>query len=175
MFNKNYSLIPVIVAIVIIPQLLFWWLAPSTADSYMAVYVGSTILTIAVPVAAFMTYWFSNLRRSAGLFVVSGILEILTISLAILLLGTNASVRTAIFSMVITALVCSMVLIPMIHSVLKSQRQGVIPDPITSDLGNYTETYVPEPATRVQPHYSVPVTTARQTASVGTPLPPRNR
>lgn len=173
MINKNYSLIPVIAAVVIIPQLLFWWLAPSTADAYMAVYIGSSMLTIAVPVSAFMTYWYSNMRKTAGLFIISIILEIAIISLSVLLLGTNASVRTSIFSLVITALVCSMVLIPMISSVLKPQRQGVIPDSVLSDLGNYAEPYNPEPVTRVQPHYSVPVATPRQSASVGTPLPPR--
>lgn len=175
MITKNYSLIAVIAAIIIIPQLLFWWLAPSSADSYLAVYIGCTILTIAVPVSAFMTYWNSNMRKTAGLFIVSGILELLVISLAVLLLGTDASVRTTVFALVITALVCSMVLVPFIHSVLKPQSHGVIPDPIVSNLGNYTEPYTPEPIVRVQPHYSVPVNTVRQTASVETPLPPRNR
>ena len=175
MITKNYSFIPVIAAIVIIPQLLFWWLAPSAADSYMTVYVGCTIITIAIPVSAFMAYWKSNLRKTAGLFIVSSILEVLVISLAVLLLGTNASIRTAVFSLAIAALVCAMILIPFISSVLKPQSQGIVPDPIVSNLGNYAEPYTPEPIARVQPHYSVPVNTARQTASAGTPLPPRNR
>ena len=174
MITKNYSFISVIAAVVIIPQLLFWWLAPSTAESYMAVYVGCTVLTLVIPVAAFMTYWNSNLRKTAGLFVVSGILELLVVLLAILLLGTNASVKTSVFSLVIAALVCAMILVPFINSVLKARSQGVIPDSAVN-LGNSTESYISEPVTRVQPHYSVPVTTVRQTASTGTPLPPRNR
>ena len=102
MTRKNYSMIPVLAAIVMIPQFLFWWLAPVTAAARLAVYIGGTILTIGIPVAYLMTYWNSNLRKAAGLSVVCCILETAVVALAALLLGINVSVRSAIFAFIIT-------------------------------------------------------------------------
>lgn len=41
MTRKNYSLIPVLAAIVLIPQALFWWLAPAAAAARLAVYMAA--------------------------------------------------------------------------------------------------------------------------------------
>ena len=62
MTRKNYSLIPVLAAIVLIPQALFWWLAPAAAAARLAVYIGGTLLTVGIPVAYLVTLWNSNLR-----------------------------------------------------------------------------------------------------------------
>ena len=56
MTRKNYSLIPVLAAIVLIPQALFWWLAPAAAAARLAVYIGGTLLTVGIPVAYLVTY-----------------------------------------------------------------------------------------------------------------------
>lgn len=94
MTRKNYAIIPVLAAIVMIPQCLFWWLAPMTAVAHLAVYIGGTILTIGIPVAYLMTYWNSNLRKASGLSVVCCVLEIAVVALSALLLGINVSVRS---------------------------------------------------------------------------------
>ena len=150
MTRNDYSLIPVLGAIVLIPQLLFWWLAPISAVPRLAVYIGGTFLTVSIPAAYFLTYWNSNFRKTAGLFVVSCVLEAWAIALSALLLGINAAVRSAVFAFVITTLVYLIILIPMIHSALKTPRQGV------------------------QPQHPAPAHEPRR-ASAGQPLPPRTR
>ena len=177
MTHKNYTLIPILVAIILIPQLLFWWLAPTTATSYLAVYIGGTLLTVGIPLAYYLTYWNSNLRKTAGLSVVAGILEIVVVALCALLLGIDASIRSTVFALIITALVCLIVLIPMITSALKTQKQGVYPAPVsrwpidqaepTNDNDN-SPTYEDQ-SQKPMPHHTI------QKTSVHKPLPPRNR
>lgn len=177
MTRKNLSLIPVIAAIVMIPQVLFWWLAPVTATARFAVYIGGTILTVGISVAYLMTYWNSNLRRSAGLSAVCGVLETAVVALSALLLGINVSVRSAVFAFIITTLVCLIVLIPLISASLKRQRQGVysasIPsEPIsqpTRDIRNRGDNTHDS-----QPHSDNPSRMHHQTTA-SKPLPPRNR
>ena len=177
MTRKNLSLIPVLAAIVMIPQLLFWWLAPVTATARLAVYLGGTILTVGIPVAYLMTYWSTNLRKTAGLSVICCALEAAVVVLSALLLWINVSVRSAVFAFIITALFCMIVLIPLINVVLK-QRQGVesaaIPaEPISQPMrGNWDHS---DHASDAQPNSStIPSHMPHQTPS-SKPLPPRNR
>ena len=177
MTHINYSLIPVLAAIVMIPQFLFWWLAPEAAAARLAVYIGGTLLTIGIPVAYLMTYCKSNLRKAAGLAVVCCILEISVIILSVLLLAFNASVRSAVFAYIITALVCLIVLVPMITASIKPQRQGIYPDEIPAEP---TIRPMNEMRNRVHRIPDVPshlqgsshISQQRQTSK---PLPPRNR
>ena len=170
-------MIPVLAAIVMIPQFLFWWLAPVTAAARLAVYIGSTILTIGIPVAYLMTYWNSNLRKAAGLSVVCCILETAVVALSALLLGINVSVRSAIFAFIITTLVCLIVLIPLINAALKQQRQGVYSATIPSepigqpahDIQNHSDR-----SPGGQSHSTIPSRMPRQVPT-SKPLPPRNR
>lgn len=177
MTRKNYSMIPVLAAIVMIPQFLFWWLAPVTAAARLAVYIGGTILTIGIPMAYLMTYWNSNLRKAAGLSVVCCVLETAVVALSALLLGINVSVRSAIFAFIITTLVCLIVLIPSINAALKQQRQGVYSTAIPSepigqpahDIQNHGDCFP-----NGQPHSTIPSRMPRQVPT-SKPLPPRNR
>lgn len=177
MTRKNYSMIPVIAAIVMIPQFLFWWLAPVTAAARFAVYIGGTILTIGIPVAYLMTYWNSNLRKAAGLLIVCCVLETAVVALSALLLGINVSVRSAIFAFIITTLVCLIVLIPLINAALKQQRQGVYSAAIPSEP-------IGQPANDIQNHgdrspggqsYSTIPSRMHHQVPTSKPLPPRNR
>ena len=177
MTSKNYSLIPVLAAVVMIPQLLFWWLAPAAAETRLAVYVGGSLLTFGIPAAYFVTYWNSDLRQTMGLFVVCCVLDAAVVSLSAVLLGIDASVRSAVFAFVITALICLIVLTPLINATLKRQRQGVYSASISvepSDLPMHdihndndhvpgTQAYDPIPSR--MPHQGSPQK----------PLPPRNR
>lgn len=177
MTRKNYSLIPVLAAIVLIPQFLFWWLAPAAATARLAVYIGGTLLTVGIPVAYLVTYWNSNLRKTAGLSVVYCILETAVIALSALLLGIDVSVRSAVFAFIITTLVCLIALIPLINAMLKQQRQGVYSASIPVEPSNQPVREVQDHsdrATSLQPHNPIPTRMPHQ-ATASKPLPPRNR
>lgn len=177
MTRKNYSLIPVLAAIVLIPQFLFWWLAPAAATARLAVYIGGTLLTVGIPVAYFVTYWNSNLRKAAGLSVICGILETAVIALSALLLGIDVSVRSAVFAFIITTLVCLIALIPLINAALKQQRQGVYSAAIPAEPDNQPVRDIQDhsdSATGLQPHNPIPSRIPHQ-ATASKPLPPRNR
>ena len=97
MTRKNYSMIIVLAAITIIPQLLFWWLAPSSATAHLAVYIGGTILTVGVPASYLLAYLNSNIRRTSGLLIVSSVLQIVTMIISVLLrLCTTVRIFTII-------------------------------------------------------------------------------
>lgn len=170
-------MIPVLVAIVMIPQFLFWWLVPVTAAARLAIYIGGTILTVGIPVAYLMTYWNSNLRKTTGLSVACGVLETAVVALSVLLLGINVSVRSAVFAFIITTLVCLIVLIPLISAALKQQRQGVCSAAIPSesisqpahDIQNHDER-----SPGGQLHSAIPSRMPHQVPT-SKPLPPRNR
>lgn len=177
MTRKNYSMIPVLAAIAMIPQFLFWWLAPVTADARLAVYIGGTILTIGIPVAYLMTYWNSNLRKAAGLSGACCVLETAVVALSALLLGINVSVRSAIFAFIITTLVCLIVLIPLINAALKQQRQGIYSattpeEPISQPVRDIQNRGDRTPS--VQSHGTIPSNMPHQ-VSTSKPLPPRSR
>lgn len=180
MAHRNYSLIPVVAAIILIPQLFFWWLAPVAAAARLAVYIGGTVLTVAIPAAYLATYYNSNLRKAAGLAVICFVLEIAVVVLCVLLLALDVSVRSAVFALVITTLVCLIALIPMINAVLKQQRQGVYSDAIAVEPmqpSNQPFRAAQDPgdcAAGLQPHSPIPARMPYQ-AAAGKPLPPRNR
>lgn len=178
MTRKNYSMIPVTVAIIMIPQFLFWWLTPVTAAARLAVYIGGTALTIGIPLAYLMTYWKSNLRKSTGLLVVCSVLEIVVVALSTLLIGINISVRSAVFAFIITTLVYLIVLIPLISDTLKQQRQGVystsIPaEPISQSVRD-TQNCIDRTPDDQQSHSVIPSNMSHQIPT-RKPLPPRNR
>lgn len=160
---KNYALIPALAAIILIPQLLFWWLAPASASAWTAVYIGGTILTIGIPAACFLAYWKSNIRETAGVLLVSGILDAASIGICVLLLAIDATSRSAIFALVIMILVSMIFLVPMISAALRPKQQGIVP----ISVSNVSET---------AEYQRIPVPARRTMVVVeGKPLPPRNR
>ena len=177
MTRKNYSLIPVLAAIVMIPQVLFWWLAPAAATARLAVYIGGTLLTVGIPVAYLVTYWNSNTRKAAGLSVVCCVLETAVVALSALLLGIDVSVRSVVFAFIITTLVCLIILIPLINSTLRQQRQDIYSAAIPSEPSNQSMCDIQDHhdrASGVQPQN--PISSRMQHQShTSKPLPPRNR
>ena len=177
MTRKNYYLIPVLIAVVLIPQCLFWWLAPTEASARLVVYIGGTLLSSAIPVAYFVTYWNSNLRQTAALSVVCGILESAVVALSALLLWIDVSVRSATFAFIITTLGCLITLIPLINTALRQQRHGVytatIPvepsDQLVRDAQDHNDC-----AVGLHPYHPIPSHMLHQ-ATASKPLPPRNR
>ena len=177
MTRKNYSLIPVLAAIVLIPQFLFWWLAPAAAAARLAVYIGGTLLTVGIPVAYLATYWNSNLRKAAGLSVVCCVLEVAVVALSALLLGIDASVRSTVFAFIITTLVCLIVMVPLISAALRQQRQGVYSAAIPVEPSNQPIRDIQDHGDRstgLQSQNPIPSRMPHQ-ATASKPLPPRNR
>ena len=177
MTRKNYSLFLALVAIILIPQFLFWWLAPVAATARLVVYIGGTLLTIGIPVVYLVTYLNSNLRKTAGLSVVCCILETAVVALSALLLGIDVSVRSAVFVFIITTLVCFIALILLLNAALKQQRQGIysaaVPvessDQLIGDVQAHSER-----ASGLRPNNPISSHMPHK-ASAGKPLPPRNR
>lgn len=170
--NKNYSLIPVVMAIMIIPQLLFWWLAPVTNARYV-IYAGGTILTIGIPAAFLVTYWNSNLCKTTGLSVVCSFLEILAVVLSAVLLEMHASVRTAVYVFMIALMVCVIILIPLINSVLKLQRHGIYSENFLEGSGDQLMQEIQDSSD--YSHDLIGECTMNRPHSGKLPLPPRNR
>lgn len=174
--RRNYTSIPVLVAIILIPQLLFWWLAPVRTITDLAVYGGGTVLTILIPAVYFLAYLKSGVRKTAGLAVVCGVLDLASIALSALLLGMHASLRSVVFAFVIATLVYVILLLPMIVSAVRTPRQGVYavaPEapvapsaPDSPAYAGHTADVQPPVSTSAPPH-RVPVGSK--------PLPPRNR
>lgn len=65
MTTKNYyAVLPVLTASLLIPQLLFWWLAPLAAIARLTIYLGGTLITSAVIATLFVSYWKCGLRKT---------------------------------------------------------------------------------------------------------------
>lgn len=174
---RNPSLIPILAAIVMIPQLLFWWLAPGAAAARLAVYIGGSLLTLAIPLCWLLTCWNSNLRKTAGLSLVAGVLELAVVVLSAVLLAINATVRSAVFALLILALVCLILLLPLICAALKQPWQGICSasvsgEPNRPQLRIREDAPASAPVCRQQPAVSE---TVPRTPAVSKPLPPRNR
>ena len=175
MTRKIYSMIPVLAAIAIIPQLLFWWLAPTSASSHLAVYIAGTVLTISIPLVDFIVYCNSNIRKTFSVLVVSGVLQAVTVILSALLLWLNVSIRSTVFAFLIATLVYLMVLVPMIISALGSQREGVAPiDDVEERVVPSTETVCRQSGEESEVR-NTGVARMPERASNSRPLPPRNR
>lgn len=171
MTNKNYAMLPVLTAILLIPQLLFWWLAPLTAIARLAIYLGGTLITSAVIATLFVSYWKCGMRKTAGLAVTSGILEIATIIACALMLVVNVTVRSAIYALAITGLIHLIVLVPMVCSVFKPERAVVAALDSAVD-GTLPVVTAPETPNRPM----VPARESRLQPGNGyKALPPRNR
>ena len=146
MNRNNYASITILTSIMLMPQLFFWWLAPQTADSYWAVFACGTFFTLVIPAVCFAVYVNSNIRESACLIVVSGIIEIVTIALTITLLALNASIRTTLFVFGIELLVSLLVIVPFAYSILNGHRNqdNGINNTMTIDYRNLSDNYEPK-------------------------------
>ena len=174
MMKKNYTSIPILIGIILIPQLLFWWLAPQRAMAFYVAYIGMTLVTTGIPVACFLANWKSCIRRSAGLFIVGSFLEIVGMGITAWILADNATFRSALFAYAIIILAITIIMIPMISTAVKRQKQGVLPFETTDRT--------PEPASQETPcrnadsrplHNPTPRTVNHMRTAQA--LPPRNR
>lgn len=173
MTTKNYAMLPVFAAILLIPQLLFWWLSPLMAVARLVIYFGTTFINCAAIITLFTAYWKLGLRKAAGLAVATGILETATLITCAILLVMNVTIRSAVYTLSITGLIHLIVLIPMVCSVFKPGRVAV------SALDSFSEdtaSVVSHPETQTPP--VIPKRNESNRVNTGSSykaLPPRNR
>ena len=127
MKRTNIPSILVLASVILIPQLLFWWLTPENIPGRQTVYVFGTILTVGLPLMTFLAYHMAGLRKSAGLGVVTVILDVTAMIVSAILLATNASPRTCVFVFMIMILAFTIFLAPFFVSSVKREQNGVIP------------------------------------------------
>ena len=84
---------------VLLPQLLFFWLAPQDAAARWAVYIVGTVLTFLLTCMSFGVCWYAGARRGAAMAAVSGVFDAAVVGVCAALLASDASVRTALFSL----------------------------------------------------------------------------
>ena len=166
--NTFYEGIPVLFSLVLIPQLLFYWLVPVTAAARMVVYGIGTALTVAAPVTAFAAYHRYGLRRSMGVAITAGVLEAIAVAVCVALLMVDAAVRSAAFALSIVALLYLAGLTPMVRSAAGMAAHETVSGG-DRDSG-------PSAAHRSAAERPAPPAPRRTGSRTGTPaLPPRNR
>ena len=189
MTNSKFTiaLIPVLLSVILLPQLFYYWLAPASAVSHVPVYYLGSLLTTIPPIISFAAYWLFGLRKSAGLAIMACILELIAITVCILLLVVDASIRSSLFALTITLLVYLICLLPMFISAMKPNRISVSPiEPIEQhDDYHNSEFESHQNARHVGNNESSLRGTMRPTsnesennrnsATPSVPLPPRNR
>ena len=99
MNKKIIMLIPVF-GLFIIPQLLYFWLAPDVACN-IVIYCFGTVLTISHLILSYTLAIKREIRVIAGVVTVGTIVWIIDLIAGAILLGVNASVRTSVFSLLI--------------------------------------------------------------------------
>lgn len=87
------------IGVVLLPQLLFFWLAPQDAAVRWAVYIVGTVLTFLLTCMSFGVCWYAGVRRGAAMAAVSGVFDAAVVGVCAALLASDASVRTALFSL----------------------------------------------------------------------------
>lgn len=87
------------IGVVLLPQLLFFWLAPQDAAARWAVYIVGTVLTFLLTCMSFGVCWYAGVRRAAAMAAVSGVFDAAVVGVCAALLDSDASVRTALFSL----------------------------------------------------------------------------
>lgn len=87
------------IGVVLLPQLLFFWLAPQDAAARWAVYIVGTVLTSLLTCMSFGVCWYVGVRRGAAMAAVSGVFDAAVVGVCAALLASDASVRTALFSL----------------------------------------------------------------------------
>ena len=128
--HRKLTAIPVYIALVLIPQILFFWLAPYTAGNYFAVYIGLSLITAGISTTVFFLYLFCGLRRTAGAGVAGFTFEIAAGIMAVILFSFLTDIRSAIFAYLLLALVAFVFMFPLFCSAMNSRidpPEAIIP------------------------------------------------
>ena len=118
------SMIMMIITGIAMPQTLFWWLAPASAPCMIVVGIIGSLYTFLLPGVAALLWSKVGLRRSAGVGLVSCILEVVVIVVCGILLAAGVSSRSASFALIMVGLAGLLILIPLIANVLAEDKRG---------------------------------------------------
>ena len=119
--------LPALLALMALPQLFYFWLAPAMAAARGLVHGVGTVLTLALPLYGCLLCRRYGLRRAAGAAALAGAAQVVTILVGAVLLAVNASLRTAGFALAAMTLAILGVLIPMAAAVAHSEPPAVLP------------------------------------------------
>ena len=119
--------LPALLALMALPQLFYFWLAPAMAAASWLVHGVGTVLTLALPLYACLLCWRYGLRRAAGAAALAGAGQVFTILVGAVLLAVNASLRTAGFALAAMTLAILGVLIPMAAATAHGELTAVQP------------------------------------------------
>ena len=84
------------IGVVLLPQLLFFWLAPQDAAARWAVYIVGTVLTFLLTCMSFGVCWYVGVRRGAAMAAVSGVFDAAGGGVCAALLASDASAGAAL-------------------------------------------------------------------------------
>ena len=87
------------IGVVLLPQLLFFLARAADAAARWAVYIVGTVLTFLLTCMSFGVCWYVGVRRGAAMAAVSGVFDAAVVGVCAALLASDASVRTALFSL----------------------------------------------------------------------------
>lgn len=119
--------LPALLALMALPQLFYFWLAPAVAAASWLVHGVGTVLTLALPLYACLLCWRYGLRRAAGAAALAGAAQAFTILVGAVLLAVNASLRTAGFALAAMTLAILGVLVPMAAATAHGELPAVQP------------------------------------------------
>ena len=122
-----WMVLPALLALMALPQLFYFWLAPAMAAARWLVHGVGTVLTLALPLYACLLCWRYGLRRAAGAAALAGAAQAFTILVGAVLLAVNASLRTAGFALAAMTLAILGVLIPMAAATAHNELPAVQP------------------------------------------------
>lgn len=166
--NTAYEMLAPLLALIFVPQLLFFWLAPVTAVARYVIYAMGTVITVAAAVVAFLVYHQCGLRRSAGVVVLAAMAEGVTIAVCAVLLLVNAAIRSAVFALAIVMLLSLAGVAPVALAVLRdATREAYSP--------RQWQDPAPTPVYRRVENSPAPEHPALPRRETGSGLPPRNR
>lgn len=111
----------IFIIMILIPQLLFFWLAPEVACK-TTVYIIGTIMTIANAAIVLGLWLVKGMRIAAAPVLLSNTLTTLTLAAGFVLLFIDVRVRTAIYAMLICSLIYALVMLLFVSTLEEEGR-----------------------------------------------------
>lgn len=117
MKSKYLYLIPLMLVEVIL-QLIFFWLTKEV-PCYWVVYAFGTVMSLAHIVVVFATGIIYGIRKSAATISAGSVCQIFLVGVCVVLLLSEASIRNAVFALLITSILYVVIITLLILSIEK--------------------------------------------------------
>lgn len=109
----------ILVIYIVIPQVLFFWLVPETLACRLVVYSFCTFVTIVNAIGSAATWAVKGMRIAAAPCLLSYILTLVIVSIGIVLLIADVTVKTALFSLLTALLLYALIMLVFITTLEK--------------------------------------------------------